>query len=586
MYDFMFIHHVGKVWYRLYWAYITLASLFLVVVYFVQKAIPPFNHFGLPVVTSSVLILCLAQIIYGLSIYWLIYKRSDALATFIGGMLFVLVIVSGLNGSGLTNAALLYIIYWLVVIVFSAMFGVLISAGAIFLPIVFVLSQYNFQIRQPSAASIVLVVGSAVCTFIGYLFWRTRFDDQQTKAVSRLSTMLRSNQQQSEILIQSIADGIIVIDTEGKITLMNTAAGRMTEWPVDEASDVDVRLVVKLHKEHGEELTKSEDPFSLALQQQQHISRIVELMGRVSKKQIVSLVISPILLPKANELAGAVAVIRDVSQEHAIEQQRADFISTAAHEMRTPVAAIEGYLSLALNERVSSVDNRARGYLQKAHASTQHLGKLFQDLLTSSKAEDGRLSSHSVVVEMGAFLQQLTDEFRLVAQKKGLAVEYLIGTANDRDIENDKETANVHMVRPLYYALVDPERIREVMSNLFDNACKYTQQGKISIGITSNEEVIQIYVRDTGSGIPAEDLPHLFQKFYRVDNSATRTIGGTGLGLFICRKIVELYKGRIWVESTLGKGSTFFINLPRLSTQKAVELQHQSTSPATPSTLQ
>jgi signal transduction histidine kinase len=114
--------------------------------------------------------------------------------------------------------------------------------------------------------------------------------------------------------------------------------------------------------------------------------------------------------------------------------------------------------------------------------------------------------------------------------------------------------------------------MREVITNLYDNAVKYTPQGKITIGLTGNDQVVQFYIKDTGSGIPREDIPHLFQKFYRVDNSATRTIGGTGLGLFICRKIVELYNGRIWVESEAGKGSTFFINVPRLSTQKAQEL--------------
>lgn len=111
---------------------------------------------------------------------------------------------------------------------------------------------------------------------------------------------------------------------------------------------------------------------------------------------------------------------------------------------------------------------------------------------------------------------------------------------------------------------------------------KYTPEGKISIGITGNDQVVQCYVRDTGPGIPAEDLPHLFQKFYRVDNSATRTIGGTGLGLFICRKIIELYDGRIWAESELGKGSSFYINLPRLSTEKAAELQAAGPKEAEP----
>jgi signal transduction histidine kinase len=118
--------------------------------------------------------------------------------------------------------------------------------------------------------------------------------------------------------------------------------------------------------------------------------------------------------------------------------------------------------------------------------------------------------------------------------------------------------------------------MREVVTNLFDNAVKYTDQGKVSIGLTGDDQVVQFYVRDTGPGIPTEDLSHLFQKFYRVDNSATRTIGGTGLGLFICRKIVELYNGRIWVESELGKGSSFFINFPRLDTKRVAELQASS----------
>jgi signal transduction histidine kinase len=91
-----------------------------------------------------------------------------------------------------------------------------------------------------------------------------------------------------------------------------------------------------------------------------------------------------------------------------------------------------------------------------------------------------------------------------------------------------------------------------------------------------------VQVADTGPGIPSEDLPHLFQKFYRVDNSMTRTIGGTGLGLFICRKIIELYNGRIWIESQLGKGSTFFINLPRLSSAQALEMQQKQASSASP----
>jgi signal transduction histidine kinase len=189
---------------------------------------------------------------------------------------------------------------------------------------------------------------------------------------------------------------------------------------------------------------------------------------------------------------------------------------------------------------------------------------LFQDLLTSAKAEDGRLSSHAVVIEMSSYLERLTEDLKFSAEKKGLFTDFVLGSS---DIIDTSAGANV--VKPLYYVHADPDRLREVITNLFDNSVKYTESGKVTIGVTANNDVVQFYIKDTGHGIPAEDIPHLFQKFYRVDNSATRTIGGTGLGLFICRKIIELYSGHIWVESELGKGSTFFVNLPRISSQKA-----------------
>jgi signal transduction histidine kinase len=138
------------------------------------------------------------------------------------------------------------------------------------------------------------------------------------------------------------------------------------------------------------------------------------------------------------------------------------------------------------------------------------------------------------------------------------------------------------VVRPLYYAYVDPNRIREVFQNLIDNAIKYTNEGQIAVRLTGDTNTAQIQIQDSGVGIPPEDIPHLFQKFYRVDNSSTRTVGGTGLGLFICKKIVELYNGRIWLESEFNKGSTFFINLPRLNTQQALELQQKQAATISP----
>lgn len=418
-------------------------------------------------------------------------------------------------------------------------------------------------------ASIVLV-GSGVA---GFLMFRSHSKTMHSGKVSQLSGALLSQEIQSQILVESITDGIIVTDTEEKISLFNKASATMTEWPVDEAQGIDARTVLALVSDpkSGAMVTKEEHPFTKVLISKQPLRETVQLVTRSNKKLYISLVISPVILPKGVEPVGTVAVFRDVSQEKSEEQQRADFVSTASHEMRTPVAAIEGYLALAMNDKVSKIDAKAREYLEKAHSSTQHLGKLFQDLLTSAKAEDGRLTSHPVVTEMGSFVESLAEDLKFGAEKKGLAMEFLTNSASPET--GGIVDARGKNIQPLYFTHVDPDRIREVITNVFDNAVKYTDSGKVSLGITGNNDVVQVRISDTGPGIPANDIEHLFQKFYRVDNSATRTIGGTGLGLFICKKIVELYNGTIWAESELGKGTTFYINLPRLNTQRAHQLQ-------------
>jgi two-component system, OmpR family, sensor histidine kinase VicK len=377
-----------------------------------------------------------------------------------------------------------------------------------------------------------------------------------------------------ELIINTIEDGVILFDDQLAIRLYNPGAANICGWPAEEAVGLNLQTVMRLVDGKAQPINDTASPFRQIFQTNQTIRDNKAIVLTRDKQQIpISLSLTP-LVNQDKQVTAAIAVFRNVSEERAEEKQRADFISTASHEMRTPVAAIEGYLALALNDKVSTIDNRARDYLEKAHASTQHLGQLFQDLLTSAKAEDGRLTSHPTAIELGGFLEQLTNDLRFVAEKKGLFVDFIAGSSNY--INASHETGGERIVRPLYYVYADPDRMREVLTNLFDNAIKYTPEGKITLGLTGDTQVVQCYVRDTGPGIPAEDVPHLFQKFYRVDNSATRTIGGTGLGLFICRKIVELYNGRIWVESELGKGSTFYINLPRLPSEKAEEIQAQN----------
>jgi PAS domain S-box-containing protein len=411
----------------------------------------------------------------------------------------------------------------------------------------------------------VLVIGTI--TLLMILRPRKKPGDRQHNA-SVLASSLRDEKLKSEIILRSIEDGVLLVDAEQNIQLFNPAAGRITGWEPKEAAGISRKSVIILQDDKGVPYLEALDPFNKAFLEKKVISDYTaNLQTRSGSSISLDITVTP-LMDEAGDVVGAVAVFRDVSDLRKEEKKRADFISTASHEMRTPVAAIEGYLALAMNDKVVNIDEKARSFLEKAHDSTKHLGKLFQDLLTSAKAEDGRLTNHPTVVEMGQFLTSLTDALKFTAQTKGLSIEFILGAA-----DSIIDASDTSVVKPLYYVQVDQDRIREVITNLFDNAVKYTETGKITLGLTGDQNIVQIRVQDTGPGIPAEDVPHLFQKFYRVDNSVTRTIGGTGLGLFISRKIVELYSGRIWVESEVGKGSIFYINLPRLSTDQAKELQ-------------
>ncbi len=488
----------------------------------------------------------LAQILYILFFYKRETQRSSAWESTIFIYLFqLLTIISLVHTTGQFKS--FYMVAWYLLVIAGGMFGLYATIGTSFIISLYVVlaTATPGGTVKIDPLSLINLFATYTVGILSYLAFKKFYRRESDSKISQLSGALKNKQLQSEILIQSIADGVIVTNAEGKVTTINATAATMVEWPTDEAIGLDVRDIAKLNDEVGQPVDPSINPFGFVLAQKQATSSTYQLEGRAGSKRFVSCVVSPVSAESSEQLVGTVAIIRDVSASKAEEQRRADFISTASHEMRTPVAAIEGYLALALNDRVSKIDVKARSYLEKAHASTQHLGTLFQDLLTSAKAEDGRLVSHPAVIEMGSYLEQLADSLRFAAEKKGLLVEFTIGTS---DHANDTSSAT-KVVKPLYYAHADPDRLREVVTNLFDNAVKYTDKGKISIGLTGNVDVVQFYIRDTGNGIPKEDVPHLFQKFYRVDNSSTRTVGGTGLGLFICAKIIELYKGRIWVDS-------------------------------------
>lgn len=401
---------------------------------------------------------------------------------------------------------------------------------------------------------------------------------QTGSGLTASTKFFKSQHLNSDFILGAIDDGVMVIDKSNIVNVFNKAAGTITGWAPAEAIGRNFYDVLQLVDNQGTPLEPQQNPITQALIQAKPIKNSDSIFKSKNGKEVaISIIISPILDAKGQPGNAVVAVFRDISIEKAQEQQRSDFISTASHEMRTPITAIEGYLALALNEKTATIDANARNYLTKAQDATKHLGQLFADLLTSSKAEDGRLSSNPVVVELGEIVAQVTEAEQFHAQEKRLELKYMVSGNN--------EVAGGRVVRPLFYTFVDPTRMTEVIQNLIDNAIKYSNEGVITVKLTGDSSIVQIQISDSGIGIPSEDIPHLFQKFYRVDNSATRTIGGTGLGLYICKRIVELYEGRIWVESNLGKGSTFFINLPRLTTEQALDKQKTQASVVTPSVM-
>ncbi len=363
-------------------------------------------------------------------------------------------------------------------------------------------------------------------------------------------------------ILQNMDDGVAIVDETGIIRLINPAAAALSGWKVEEAAGLDVNRVLTLVDEHGKPYEDGQRPFLRAIASAQAIhSNKSTLVSRSQRHIPLSLVISPIS-PAAG--GGAIGVFRDITKEKEEEGARMEFISTASHEMRTPIAAIEGYLSLVINAKNAMLDQNSRIFLEKAHQSTKHLGQLFQDLLSTTRAEDSRLDNHPEQVNVSDLLRGIISEMESSAKAKKLSLHFL---------SEGEESARSKVLSPLFYVKADPERLKEVFRNLLDNDIKYTAAGGVTIKLTGDESIVQAQIIDTGIGIPTEDVPHLFQKFYRVDSSLTRQVGGTGLGLFICKKILDLYNGRVWVESKLGRGSTFFVNLPRSTPTQPVASQ-------------
>jgi len=363
----------------------------------------------------------------------------------------------------------------------------------------------------------------------------------------------------ANLVLNSIEEGVIIVHPSGVVLLSNPAAMRMLG--VNDTSailNVQIRSLLRLENGEGMKLEDSVNPVLLAINSgEKYSTRDFVLVNLIEQRK-------PVAISVVSTNSGQnerIITLRDISRELEEEGEQTEFISTASHEMRTPVASIEGYLGLALNPKTATIDERARKYLEEAHTSSKHLGRLFKDLLDVTKLDDKKIRVQLSPVEMTSTVRSIANG--QVPQMSEKGIHYTFGS------NGTNASGNGRFLNQEVYASVDIDFLREAVNNLVENAIKYTAEGGgIWVNVRGDDDCVLINVTDTGIGISPDDLKHVFQKFYRADNSQTRTVGGTGLGLYLVKQRVEAMGGKVWAESSFGEGSTFYLSFPRITAEE------------------
>lgn len=511
---------------------------------------------------SSIVLLVLS------GFYFIILKRIGfrpiGLVSYFSTLLFLayLFFMSTADSGGM-----FYLIGFAIFGLLSVVFGSFVQLAVVFISALVVVSQFFVQdlMVLESITSLLILITPVV---VAYVMWARHVGSYDSVINAAQKKKLDYEKSSSDAIVESITDGVAAVDNDGVITRMNPAGTSMLGMDSNDATLLSYKSVFVFMNDKNHILDDANSPIFIGLDKKavQKTDKL-QLQTKSGKKFMVDLSVSPV----SGGEGGVIVVFRDVTNLKQEEKQKAEFISTASHEMRTPVAAMEGYLGLVLNPNTATIDDRARGYTEKAKESAQHLGKLFQDLLDISKADDGRLSQNPKAIDLVPFVEGIVSGLTPKAEDKGILAKFLPKNTS-LDSEKKPMSQAVKTMSPVMYVHADKNHLREMLDNLVENAIKYTPEGEVVVDVQSDEKHVTVSIKDTGVGIPKEDISHLFQKFYRVDNSDTREIGGTGLGLYLCRRLAESMNGRIWVESEYKQGSTFYVELPRLSSSKAQEL--------------
>ena len=546
-------HAISRFWLRRLCEVALLSCFTIILLYAWARFIPTGYQLpiGLSVSDLAAGVAGIGSLIVLILCFWLPRKHETEIGIFVYLLTVTVATTTIITSGGVVSP---FLVMWIIVAIFAGFFGAIILG---IMGLLVILQIIVTSVQQ--GINIQFIIGYLFFGFLPLIFslvlWirRQKTDDNRSNLENRLSAV----ENKSDVVINAIDDGVLAISKDGNIELINPSAQQIIGWDQGDALGLNWKSVLKLVTSDGKDVEDLENPIAQSLSKNQptHNDKLF-LLTSSEKRILVSIVSSPV----GTDGEGIIVVFRDITKEKAEEREQAEFISTASHEMRTPVASIEGYLGLALNPATAHIDEKARDFITKAHESAQHLGRLFQDLLDISKVEDGRMKNNPKIINVNEFLKDIFDGLATKADEKQLNYIFMPDI-----IDEGKEKS----LQPIFYANIDPDHFREVVSNLIENAIKYTPSGEVVVNVTGDDKQISVSVKDSGIGIPAEDIPHLFQKFYRVDNSDTREIGGTGLGLYLSRRLAEAMSGNLRVESKYKEGSTFYLEIPRMNSSEA-----------------
>lgn len=345
---------------------------------------------------------------------------------------------------------------------------------------------------------------------------------------------LESNRREMSTIMENMSEGLLLVDAGGSVILANRAASELLGVKDSELTGQALWESVRL-PEVDELLTSLPD-----LQEPRRIW--IEDRTHGTQRRVLEVVATP-LFDTANGKQHAVLLVSDATEDQKLLEMRQDFVANVSHELKTPLTSISAYVETLL-DGASDDESVREPFLRKIQSNTTRLSKLVSDILNLSRLESGTGDESRQHLDLNDLAQACVNKHRETAETKGV------------------QLCMLRAPQPVI-ALVNEEDMTEAVDNLVVNAISYTPQGgKVDVCVRRTDSGLQLEVKDTGCGIPADALPRVFERFYRVDKARSRALGGTGLGLAIVKHVAIKHGGKVEADSEVGKGSSFRISLP------------------------